>query len=247
MIPGIHDHFFLAFLTRLGTTTIGLTVSTLVNLFLLPPKYVKTISLQTQKQLDSFQEVFLDTILTLTSTSSKTREKLPLSSYKNWRRKLEKIQELVIFQEKEWKYHRFKIWEYRHFFHEKKKILLLQKMNLHLGRLQYVKSPIDFTEYERKLLVDTTNSIMDIMKQIHQPITDDHFYHIYEMDQYLKYEYSSGHRKDPDYFHHFQMKTIIFYEVLCIHDSIEELHHYRQKYKQKQSNEDRRMGNEKGS
>ena len=39
MIEVVHEHFFIAFLIRLGTTTIGLVVSTLVNMFVLPPDY----------------------------------------------------------------------------------------------------------------------------------------------------------------------------------------------------------------
>lgn len=39
MIEVIHDQFILAFFVRLGTTSIGLVVSTLVNMFIFPPNY----------------------------------------------------------------------------------------------------------------------------------------------------------------------------------------------------------------
>ena len=44
MIPITADHYFTAFLIRLATTSTGIIVSTLVNFFILPPHYVKTIS-----------------------------------------------------------------------------------------------------------------------------------------------------------------------------------------------------------
>lgn len=49
MIEVIHDHFFIAFLIRLGTTTIGLVVSTMVNMFVLPPNYVDNITQNIEK------------------------------------------------------------------------------------------------------------------------------------------------------------------------------------------------------
>ena len=43
MIPVTADHYFLAFIVRLVTTSTGIIVSTLVNFFILPPNYTKTI------------------------------------------------------------------------------------------------------------------------------------------------------------------------------------------------------------
>lgn len=44
MIPMTQDHYFLSFVKRAGTTTIGLVVSTLVNLVILPAKYMDEIT-----------------------------------------------------------------------------------------------------------------------------------------------------------------------------------------------------------
>ncbi|MDA3128468.1 aromatic acid exporter family protein [Aliibacillus thermotolerans] len=43
MVEVIHDNYMIAFFIRLGTTTIGLLVSTVVNMFILPPNYTKEI------------------------------------------------------------------------------------------------------------------------------------------------------------------------------------------------------------
>lgn len=50
MIEVVYDHYWMSFFIRLGTTTIGLTVSTLVNMFIFPPNYRKTIE-QNLKEL----------------------------------------------------------------------------------------------------------------------------------------------------------------------------------------------------
>src|SRR5699024_3259826 len=43
MIEVVYDNYLLSFFIRLGTTTIGILVSTVVNMFILPPNYVKDI------------------------------------------------------------------------------------------------------------------------------------------------------------------------------------------------------------
>src|SRR5699024_11062173 len=44
MIEVVYDNYFLSFLVRFGTTSIGLIVSTFVNMFLLPLNYIKEIN-----------------------------------------------------------------------------------------------------------------------------------------------------------------------------------------------------------
>src|SRR5690625_5310977 len=44
MVEVIHDNYFMSFFIRLGTTSIGIIVSTLVNMFILPPNYIKEIN-----------------------------------------------------------------------------------------------------------------------------------------------------------------------------------------------------------
>src|SRR5690606_14422139 len=39
MVEVIHDHFLISFFIRLGTTTVGLLVSTAVNMLIFPPNY----------------------------------------------------------------------------------------------------------------------------------------------------------------------------------------------------------------
>lgn len=49
MIEVIHDQYIMAFFIRLGTTSIGLLVSTFVNMFIFPPNYQKVIAQYFQK------------------------------------------------------------------------------------------------------------------------------------------------------------------------------------------------------
>ncbi len=57
MIEVVYDNYFLSFLTRLGTTSIGLIVSTVVNMFILPPNYIKEINDNINKLYKNIGEV----------------------------------------------------------------------------------------------------------------------------------------------------------------------------------------------
>lgn len=58
MIEVVYDQYWMSFFIRLGTTTIGLTVSTLVNMLIFPPNYKKTIE-------TNLKEIYRDLGLTL--------------------------------------------------------------------------------------------------------------------------------------------------------------------------------------
>lgn len=44
MVDAVHSNFFIAFAVRLGTTSIGLLVSTAVNMLIFPPEYTQNIA-----------------------------------------------------------------------------------------------------------------------------------------------------------------------------------------------------------
>src|SRR5699024_11852140 len=46
MVEVVYDNYWMSFLIRLGITTIGIFVSTLVNIFILPPDYTIQIKQQ---------------------------------------------------------------------------------------------------------------------------------------------------------------------------------------------------------
>ncbi|WP_375346318.1 aromatic acid exporter family protein [Priestia megaterium] len=56
MLTIVHDHYFISFLIRLATTSIGLLTSSLVNIIVLPPNYTPIITRKIQnlsKQMSS--------------------------------------------------------------------------------------------------------------------------------------------------------------------------------------------------
>ncbi|WKB34661.1 aromatic acid exporter family protein [Terrilactibacillus sp. S3-3] len=103
MVPQTHGHYLDAFLIRLCTTFTGITVSILINHFVVPPDYAKLI--QRKKQTLFWQAG--DLIRTSLSFSKKpsSLQKSWKSMDKEWRAAMTYIQ----FQDSEWHYHRHRL------------------------------------------------------------------------------------------------------------------------------------------
>src|SRR5699024_1218725 len=70
MVEVVYDNYFMSFFIRLGTTTIGITVSTLVNLLILPPNFMKDI----QKNLRNIYYELGNTLLSLLQPDDRLAE-----------------------------------------------------------------------------------------------------------------------------------------------------------------------------
>ncbi|UCZ53770.1 aromatic acid exporter family protein [Bacillus shivajii] len=223
MIPDIHDNYMLAFLSRLGTTMIGLGVSSIVNFTMLPPKYTPLIENRLEPNILLARTVLSDTVERIVERKYVERPNAS-RDYLKLRQSVEKTAALFQFQEKEWKYHKVKLSEYRYFAKLKQVNTIMQKITLHLGNLQYVNEPGNFHEREKELVLNVTRSLCDILQSDKYEIPDEHYAYIHDLDQTLKYE-SNQMKKSEEYFHHFTTKRILYFQLLSIHDSLEELEH----------------------
>lgn len=223
MVPDIYGHFFLTFLSRLGTTVIGLSVSSLINFFILPPKFSPLIERKFLPNLQLASEV-LDNAIEKILTLEEITNPAPNKQYLKLRRSTEKVSELFSFQEREWKYHKIKLSEFRKFNRLKRANIIMQKIVLHLGNLQYISEPASFNNLEKQLLKDIVRSLKRILNSEANYISDDHYSLISELDNKLKFE-SNQKGESTEFFHHFTTKRITYFELLSIHDSVEELNH----------------------
>src|SRR5690625_4191362 len=87
MIEVIYDNYIMSFLIRLGTTTIGITVSTLVNLLIFPPNFMKEI----RESLKSTYREIGHTILSLIQQDQENVE----INVENVDKSITKIEQLV--------------------------------------------------------------------------------------------------------------------------------------------------------
>lgn len=223
MIPDIEGNFLISLFSRLGTTFIGLSVASLINLYVLPPKFVPIIKTNLLSNFHLVSNALEESVrrIVLLEQSNAASES---NSYNRLKQSVEKTNGLFLFQEREWKYHKVKVSEYRTYNRLKKTNVILQKIVLHLGNLHYINEPAIFFESEIRVINETIFSLKTILNDGNFHIPVEHYSLIEELDQKLKQE-STQNAVSPEFFHHFTTKRILYFELLSIHDSVEELNH----------------------
>src|SRR5699024_9497233 len=133
MIEVVYDNYFLSFLVRLGTTSIGLIVSTIVNMFILPPNYIKEINDNINKLYRSIGRAILTIINFEKSSSKKVNRLLNVLS-----KQTKKTEELIRFQKDETNFHPLAGSKKEDFFIARNQIDNLKLMVYHLTNLKNI-------------------------------------------------------------------------------------------------------------
>jgi len=166
MIEVVYDNYFLSFLTRLGTTSIGLIVSTVVNMFIFPPDYIKEINENINKLYKSIGRA-TSSIITFETSSSKDINK----SLNALGKQIKSTEELIRFQKGEANFHPLAGSKKHDFFIARKQIDNLELMVYHLTNLKNIAiEDIQLKSNERLLIEKAVESLSEHM--IHQTDVD---------------------------------------------------------------------------
>ncbi len=231
MIPEFHVHYVVSFFTRLGTTSIGIIISTLVNFFLLPPNYSPMIY-KSINDLYNHAGLLLERIISDITADSKEKNRGIQRSYRQLTAHLERTYQLSQFQREEWKYHKHTKEEMRSFQFAQKKLGALQQIVYHLGNLQYVRAKsTDFNEDEKELLNQLTEYYSKVLQDPTHAICEGQFQRVEKLDDVF-WKWKEQHvQEQSKYRHQLPPQTILMYELLCFHDVLEELHSISQTQK----------------
>ncbi|MBE4910426.1 FUSC family protein [Bacillus luteolus] len=224
MIPTTGDHHLMAFVSRLGTTTIGLVVSTVVNLFILPPNYSKSITTNLSGLLQKCS-VILNGPIKENVIGEKNYNRDTVKQLEHVSRKLETTTKLTEYIREEWKYHRHTKKQIREYHYELKKLYVLQQMVYHLKNLSYTKfADLRWNKTEKQTVIELIESVSTILSDPGHSISDDHLILVDQVNQqFLEWKNRQNKETTKKYHHHFSAETIVVYEILSIHDLIEEL------------------------
>lgn len=220
MIPDISDNLLYIFFTRLGTTLIGLTVSTLVNFLILPPKYTPLMKKGIEPNLKLASKVLEKSVTTIMELENNKKESKE-NPYVRFRNSVQRLSELVEYQEKEWRYHKIKLSEAREHSKFKQKIIILEKIALHIGNLQYMNEPMSFLDEEKRLLHRVVESFKQILQDPKHIVTSSHQEYVQKLDDWLTKESEQLQKSNNQHF--FTAKTLFYYELISLYDTLCEL------------------------
>ena len=218
MIPSTHDHFLINFFVRLGTTSIGLGVSTLVNVFIWPPDYLKTIDQKVKHLNDQVADILekrVSELLHIQHSNKKTKQQ-----FRELVTNMNLADQLCEFQREEWKFHRNAKHRMRQLHYLQKKLQLLRQFAYHLGHLIHLSpAQLNWDEEEQEKVM---NAVSALTALIRDPLSDQDSDISSKLNELAtQFWIPTPNIKGKESRIHYE--SIILFEILSLSDLVEEL------------------------
>jgi uncharacterized membrane protein YgaE (UPF0421/DUF939 family) len=221
MITTVHDHYLSSFFVRLGTTITGLSVSTLVNLLVLKPNYTPAISEKISGLLKETGVLIERSGGELVKGKSHANPRQTRLAFHKIVREVERVEDLCRYQKEEWKYHRYKRKDMRHFYYENRKLKILTQLTYHVGNLIFIPSHKRIADMDKSsLILSTVRTINEVLQNERYDTTEEHHQWMDRLFDQLAERIPAISETD---YHILSTDTVIFYELIAINDLLEEL------------------------
>lgn len=156
MVEVVYDNYFMSFFIRLGTTTIGITVSTLVNLLILPPNFMKDI----EKNLQYIYFELGNTLSSLLLQDKKLAE-IKIEEVNNL---IVKTEQLVRYEVSDVEYFKLEDDKQSQLDVVKKELDQLRFIHYHINNLHDIKlNDTNLNEIEKNLIIEAVDAIANVM------------------------------------------------------------------------------------
>ena len=204
MVPVIHDAFVYNFISRLATTTIGLTTAGLVNFIILPPKYITQIENINKNMERRILEIYINRLKEL--LIGEYEYNISMKQMTSLQQSATKIEQLIKYQKEEYDYHRTKKESKAYIRKVEMAYHTNRLLNSHLLNLIYLPEEtfITFTENERRAISNLIISYKDLLNH----------------KEFKKQKKAASILKNSvkglDEFDENQIKSHIIYEILMI-------------------------------
>ncbi|GEM01734.1 Uncharacterized membrane protein YgaE, UPF0421/DUF939 family [Halolactibacillus halophilus] len=200
-----------AFFVRLLTTTIGLSVSTLVNFIVFPPNYLKQINTKMDEVL---KLASIDLAVFSDSLRHRELENIQAKSKKvfdTFQEHLLKVESLIINQQKESRYHTQLYKKKANIDIEVKQLHMVKRMHYHIGNLTMpLHTNLEWDEA-------THQQITTIVDELSMVLNDpDHF----ELDclkhhlKTLNHTFSQSAKREVTLVEYLHAETVVLYELI---------------------------------
>lgn len=224
MVEVIHSNYLIAFFIRLGTTTIGLLVSTAVNMLVFPPNYRKEIVESIQRigsrTGTTLQQVF-QTIL-FDSHKDRKKEKIAIEQLTA---DIRKTEALIRLQRNESKMDPLVREKKEELLLAEKQLLFLHNLEYHVGSLLYIPlHTLSWTAAERDIIMHAVTELANDLQRpadYHSTTHQQQLQSITELfwDDYIEL-------KSSQYTHRVQFPAefMILYELVTIYHIVDQFY-----------------------
>lgn len=226
MIEVIHSNYLVSFFVRLGTTTTGLIVSTLVNFLILRPNYTKEILENVSSVASNTGRLIEQTFKKILENNNRSDQSL-LDMITSLRKKSQQTELLIRFQKDEAKYHPLVGSEKDQFNEAQKKLLQLRLMQYHIDNL--MNTPLEtlsWTEEERQMILASVHDLaISLQDKSHYraDLHQDKLKRLMEQFWEDNEEITKNNDRHPT---HFTPELIVLYELLSIYNLVFQYYEY---------------------
>ncbi len=206
MIEVVYDDYFLSFFIRLGTTTIGITVSTLVNLLIFPPNFMKEI----QKNLAEIYEALGQSLYALVNEE----EKRLATHQERVKRLFTKTEKLVHYETSDTEYFRLEDKKQQRLTEVQEELEQLRFIRYHILNLDELKlQDTSFTEEQKERIIQTIEHIAEYMMGDQEMITEENEQALREM---MKTYWNEKYLPEDTVISKLPTELVFLYELLSI-------------------------------
>ncbi|WP_040286296.1 aromatic acid exporter family protein [Sporosarcina koreensis] len=221
MVEVIHSNYLIAFFIRLGTTTVGLTVSTLVNMIVFRPDYRQDIAKNIQTigaRAGSILEHTFRTVL-FDAAADRKADGIPIHQLTQ---DIRKTEVLLRYQRDESSLHPLIGGDKDELLLAERQLLYLHNLDYHLGNLLQVPiRSLAWTEAERAVIMDAVAALADDLQHAAEYDAERHNAQLKAITD-LFWEDNEELTKH-NYIHptKFPPELIILYELVTIYDLVD--------------------------
>ncbi|SDH63428.1 Uncharacterized membrane protein YgaE, UPF0421/DUF939 family [Alteribacillus persepolensis] len=223
MVEVIHSNYIISFFIRLGTTTIGLIVSTAVNMFLFPPDYTKNIveniNSMAQKTGKTVENVFR---YVLEARDREAKDNPGEEMMEQLHKAFHQTETLIQFQKDEAKYHPLTGREKRLFELVQDQLTRLRMIHYHVDNI--VKIPMETLSWSAEERSTVMGAVLKLAAELQSDSAYDRSLHQKQLSHLMElfWEGNEEITKNSDQHPtHFPPELIILYELLAIYEQVE--------------------------
>lgn len=222
MVEVIHSNLLVSFFIRLGTTTVGLVVSTVVNMFIFPPDYRDDITknvINIRKQTGKLMEQLL------TNTLKEKHDRATQTLLARTRKKVIQTENLVQFQKKEARYHPLMDSEKKHFELVQKQLNILRSIHYHMENLLNAPlTTLSWTKEERKIVITAVQRLNESFQHPNRFKLKIHQQQLKKITEIFWEDNEEITKNNAIHPTKFPPELIVLYELVSIYEFVEEFY-----------------------
>lgn len=154
MVEMTEDHYLSAFLTRIGTTSTGIIVSTLVNFLVWPPNYLAAIRQSNERIVRDMQTLFNECLhYQLNQTGRRQRLQL---RFGHLSKEIDRTTNMISYQREEYQYRRHQINDIKQLNKLQQQMDILQNILSHIGDILNIHAQTTHIQTEDKQILLTS-------------------------------------------------------------------------------------------